>query len=364
LVEIGINITSASTKFEKLATQDAALANNGTITGDESFGDDGDDGDAEDDGDDNGDDDVDDGDEDDGGDDDLGDDGDGGIDTGFEDGDDEDGSDGLDDGSNDGEDDGSLPARKRQDSSDGTDGAIGGGDDGESSDGTDGADGGDDDSAPSPTDADAGMRLTGDMIESIFNEFNVLGGDDQKQWDRYINDLAPESKAYADGIALINGNFTGDLPPALNALEANILTNQIAPVQWISGVAGLLLLSLAAVMVVNGMSYNRYSSWSVICRILTGIVLLLLTSINNFPVASVNWVSTGWFLPTIVILYMLLFFADYIIAVLMSRNLNEQRKWTLPRVFTGAERPIPSSRMKKLPPSPFNPTTFPEGHRL
>jgi len=158
------------------------------------------------------------------------------------------------------------------------------------------------------------LRIFADSFLAIFNEYKVLNAETQKEWNSYIN--TPGGLAYNDSLT-----FPDDFP-ALEDLVDNALAPELAPVMWITGIAGAYLVALAILALLVGVPKNKYSALSIFTRFFFGTALMLLSLVDINSDFLQNWILSGWFLPTIVIVYVLQFFIDYVISVLLARNIH------------------------------------------
>ncbi|KAH7098613.1 hypothetical protein BKA62DRAFT_712265 [Auriculariales sp. MPI-PUGE-AT-0066] len=170
------------------------------------------------------------------------------------------------------------------------------------------------------------VRLSALIYQKVFETFSIL--DDN-------NDLALTNYAYAPSgndsdpfqDALYVGNTTdssGNIrPPALYRLVNASSKTESSPLQWVAAVGGVYLILLAALMIVNGAPRIRWSWWQIMTRIVIGCILIIIDGAvvaNNHTLTS--WAYSGWYLPTLLIAFALVYIVDYEFAFLMWRDVR------------------------------------------
>jgi hypothetical protein len=156
----------------------------------------------------------------------------------------------------------------------------------------------------------------------LFKGFEAVDGPTEDKLNDYVNSFAPNNQAVNDTASPILG---GDFFPILSNMIDSAAEERLAPAMWVGPIAGALLISLGLIMLVNGLARNRFAWWSFVSRIVVGISLCLLGTINTSSKALDAW-TNNWLLPTIAIAYALLYVVDYSIAVLQARELHRSKQ--------------------------------------
>jgi len=168
------------------------------------------------------------------------------------------------------------------------------------------------------------LRIYALAFEQLFTEFNIIDDKVKGKFDTYINAPFAGSPAYADAIYFAGSvqDPSITVAPDFDQLVNGVIVKQISPIVWIAGVAGAFLVSLAILMALNGLPKNRYAFFSALSRVLTGTGLMMLSWLELAPDTVVSWVVNGWFLPSIVVFYVLQFFIDFALSFFCARSIH------------------------------------------
>ncbi|KAH7102330.1 bacterial low temperature requirement A protein-domain-containing protein [Auriculariales sp. MPI-PUGE-AT-0066] len=170
-------------------------------------------------------------------------------------------------------------------------------------------------------------------LRSLYKSFDAIEGPLEDELTDYIdgfqlNNQAVNDTAYVFTWQIADGgpyaNFPDDLPGLFQVIDTAAL-ERLAPASWIAPISGALLIALALIMLANGISRNHYAWWSMCARVLVGVSLCLLGTLNVSDKALWIW-TDDWLLPTIIIAYAVLYLVDYVIAVFHARALASLKK--------------------------------------
>ncbi|KZV94896.1 hypothetical protein EXIGLDRAFT_834721 [Exidia glandulosa HHB12029] len=174
------------------------------------------------------------------------------------------------------------------------------------------------------------FRAFAAALQALGNTFKVLDDKQNSKFSSYISDDNLNGFAVNDTVwAMQHLNTTAIFPPFLEDIAGATAAEKFAPATWVSAVAGFFLLSLALLMTFNGLHKNCFEWYSLLSRIIGGVAVALLAFVDFNPTDLIIWVGTGWFLPTIVICYFILYVVDYVIAVVAARVLHREEQQAL-----------------------------------
>ncbi|KAH7108358.1 hypothetical protein BKA62DRAFT_782040 [Auriculariales sp. MPI-PUGE-AT-0066] len=187
----------------------------------------------------------------------------------------------------------------------------------------------------SPDDFDVQERIFRNLaagIQALSKSFDAIDGPREEKLADYVTSFQPNNQAANDTATFLklqlqaaaaNTTISDDADPFpnLSKLLDGATEERLAPATWVAPVAGGLLIAFALIMIVNGLARNRYAWWSTCARVVVGISLCLLGTINVSKKALEAW-TENWLLPTIVIAYAVLYVVDYVIAVFQARALE------------------------------------------
>ncbi|KAH7094232.1 hypothetical protein BKA62DRAFT_834268 [Auriculariales sp. MPI-PUGE-AT-0066] len=168
-------------------------------------------------------------------------------------------------------------------------------------------------------------------IQALGKSFDAIDGPTADKISDYINGFQPNNQAANDTATSFSLEIKADaaggnsddvdiFPKNLLKLMSSSEDERLAPASWVAPVAGALLIALALVMIFNGLARNRYAWWSICARVLVGVSLCLLGTINVSQEVLKDW-TQDWLLPTIAIAYLVLYIVDYVISVFQARAL-------------------------------------------
>lgn len=100
--------------------------------------------------------------------------------------------------------------------------------------------------------------------------------------------------------------------------------DELNPSRWVVGVGGGYLVLLAILMLVNGhprVAWLRAQVWA---RFSFGVALVLVTFVTMDHNALYRWLNSGWYLPTILLTYSVVYLLDYDFAYMLRRRQGAQ----------------------------------------
>ncbi|EJD39321.1 hypothetical protein AURDEDRAFT_171511 [Auricularia subglabra TFB-10046 SS5] len=137
------------------------------------------------------------------------------------------------------------------------------------------------------------------------------------------------------------------LPPFLdNMIKHQAYNDELNPSRWVVGVAGGFLVFLAVLMLVKGHPRVAWLRGQVWARLGFGVALVLSTFVTMDHNALYRWLNSGWYLPTILLAYAVVYLLDYDFAYMLRRRQRAQTSLNLSQDSEGGRQfspDLPSS---------------------
>ncbi|KZV84898.1 hypothetical protein EXIGLDRAFT_271926 [Exidia glandulosa HHB12029] len=140
------------------------------------------------------------------------------------------------------------------------------------------------------------IRLIAVLYQKAFSDYGYNDAEDE------LNTYAfsPNSDAPQDAIALTAGNL---IAPRLVGIKQTIVLQEQTPFSWANAIAGAYLLALVVfTLVVNGFPHTRAVKWQIGVKIACGLAFIIWAAAST-KMALLLYVVSGWYLPTIMLVY-------------------------------------------------------------